>query len=228
MITPVFFRVAAEWSVAEALELLDAVRVERVIVHRLEPDAESFYVYRRDDLIRQLRANDRGIVRDALALHDRRATPVIPGQLEVEEPAVVVAGGRIIGIALPTTRAISMSRPEVETWYLSTKAPQEIDVGARASLIIELTRDAGVYQELARALELAAGDEVKLVLHAAGAIAIDGRTEATLVVPSRSPETVAAGGATELFTLHGRSIGTGQVTVYAFRNGQSIASITLV
>jgi hypothetical protein len=47
-------------------------------------------------------------------------------------------------------------------------------------------------------------------------------------VPSRSPETLAAGGPTELFTLHGRSIGTGQVTVYAFRNGQSIASITLV
>src|SRR5678816_2717282 len=108
MITHVFFRVAAEWSVAEALELLDSVRVERVIVHRLEPDAESFYVYRRDDLIGQLRANDRGIVRDALALHERRATPVIAGQLEVEEPAVVVAGLSLIHISEPT-RLLSIS-----------------------------------------------------------------------------------------------------------------------
>jgi CHAT domain-containing protein/uncharacterized protein associated with vWA-MoxR-VMAP ternary system len=221
MIDTSFIRLDAAWTVAQALEVLSAVRAKRVIVHRLDPQkGEFFYAYVRDQLLAQLQGAGAGVrLVDALNLHEYTATPVTAGdQSGLDGPHVVVADGQIVGLAVPGTRGV----PENYTAQprnLSAEAPHEIAAGAEAPIVVKLGALDDKPVEDGKTVTVAIGDELKLVLMASGAVAIKGATDATIKV--------SADEATQLFTLRGAKVGDGKVTVYAFRNGQGVGSINV-
>jgi len=223
MIDTSFIRLDAAWTVAQALEVLAAVKTKRVIVHRLDPQkGEFFYAYVRDQLLAQLQGAGAGYhLVDALNLHEYTATPVIAGdQSGLDGPRVVVADGQIVGLAVPGTRGVPESY-NAQPRNLSAEAPHEVAAGAEAPIVVKLDAlDVDVKPDpAAKPITVAIGDELKLVVMASGAVAIKGPTDATLKV--------TADEATQLFTIRGTKVGDGKVTVYAFRNGQGVGSINV-
>lgn len=223
-----FIYVEAAWTARDALALLEALEARWVIIYRVHEGCDYFYARWRKQLMRKLAAaiaaGDSASVTEALEL-DERSTPAIPmgGRLP-QDTAVVVEEGLVAGVLVPprvdrATRDLigqgALEAMPATSLYLATSLPARLVLGARASLIVKIT---GEDTRGAAALSGARmGDELDLVVETAGAVSIEGPSDATLRL---TEEHIA-----HRFSVKGERLGTGKITVYAFQDGTQIGRV---
>jgi CHAT domain len=222
-----FVRIAAEWSTTNALAILQSVDVAYAVIDRRDATGrELFYVFGSHDLTARLSVRA-GAVVDALGLLDLPATPTVSSpDPHASNLAIVVSAGRIVGLSVPDLAG----RGEDDQQALAATAPPaggqrgltatlstEIAVGAQVSLLVKIVKEV-----IGPVVQLAAtrGEQVSLVVQASGGVELVGDSEA-LVTIDDAAELV------HQFKVRGRTVGDGALTVYAFKAGAGVATVTV-
>lgn len=245
--TPFTF-VDADWRAGESSELFQTLRPlaqqpTHVLVERDEDDEEKYhYVFRIEDVAQQLGSvpNDLS-VKDALNLHERKATPVIDIATPLEaapDVAIVQDHGQVVGVYDVNTAFLvagnkggwggwaarrSATDPvaapsRVERTVVAT-LPDTIVQDETVSLLVELT--APKLADLGIDVALPAGSQVHVIVQARRGLAVEGRFEGDLtLLPDEDTLPLR-------FNVRAVDLGPAELRVLAFHDGLPLGALTL-
>jgi hypothetical protein len=184
------------------------------------------------ELVPRLEARPNDTVFVALDLHEWKATPVVPVGVPVGSEAVVVSGGQLLGVALPTVSAPPPGSPGSESRGLDFTAPPvaqagqtvqrglvasvqgEIPIGTEVSLIVRIVGSTGAPDTAQFSAKV--GDQLDLVVEPSAGLEIVGPAETSVAVDAS--QDIAS-----RFKVRGKTEGDANLQVSAFLGSSRIA-----
>ena len=226
-----FLLVEADWPVARARRLAEALAPQWIVIHRVYKGEDLYYTFARDEAIPMLSALADLSVREAFSLHETDAGPTAASEVAAGvKPVVVVSRRQVRGIIAahePTrgfdhidlpSAAIARAPLTVQRAVEAT-APTEVTLNDTVSLVVKLVMETSQGAVIpAIPVQAEVGESLDVVVQASGGLRVQGKSDGALKVTASEMSSL-------LFKIEGKSIGPGEVSVVVFQRGQSVGSL---
>ena len=223
-----FLLVEADWPVARARHLAEALAPQWIVIHRVDSGGDLYYTFTYAEASLMLSAAADMSVHQAFDLHEPDAGPTAASEVPAgDKPVVVVTRGQVRGIvpAEERTRSFDLEEAAIPKAPLTVEraieatAPTEVTLNDTVSLVVKLVLRTSQGANIpVIPVQAAVGESLDVVVQTSGGLRVRGRNDGTLKVSASETSML-------LFKIEGKAIGPGEVSVMVFQHGESIGSV---
>ena len=232
-----FVMLQADWPADKAYKLIEGLDPTHVIVHRIEPENDYYYLYTKSEALNRLmHANDQMPILEAFDLHEYTATPALDAYANARTTSdrafVVVEEGRVIGFL--DVNFLPKKGPQSDTRGIDKRGlkpgapvarslvadfPEQVPYKSTVSLLVSLYAESEPGAALPVALPV--GAKVDVVVQPKRGFVLEGSGEGSIVI-SDEEETLPL-----QFKLKATELGLGKLRILAFHHGEPLGAIIL-